>query len=46
MQKDDEEFIALETWLFRHQVLLSWGEEVAECLFFQPFGLECVEGAG
>lgn len=34
MQKDDEEFIALKTWLFRHQVLLSSGEEVTECLFF------------
>jgi len=33
MQKNHNDFMRLKTWLFRHQVL-SWGEGVAECLFF------------
>jgi len=36
MQKDDEVFLPFKTWLFRHQVLLSWGEEVAEWVFSSP----------
>jgi hypothetical protein len=33
MQKDHNEFMRVKAWLFKHQVP-SWGEEVAECLFF------------
>jgi len=33
MQKEENEYMRVKAWLFSHQVP-SWGEGVAECLFF------------
>jgi hypothetical protein len=44
MQKDHNEFMRVKAWLFKHQVP-SWGEEVAECLFFSLMAWSVWRGA-